>query len=73
MHMNLLNIQPSQNPYWIVEQEHKGSHRLAESPLPPSGSSQNPEMGVTLKHRLAGLQSRQAVSGKFPETRLMEN
>jgi len=41
--------------------------------LPPSGSSQNPEMGVTLKHRLAGLQSRQAVSGKFPETRLMEN
>jgi len=36
--------------------------------LPPDDSSQNPEMGVTLMHRLAGLQSRHAVSGKFPET-----
>jgi len=41
--------------------------------LPLGGSSQNPEMGVTLKHRLVGLQSRQAVSGKFPETRPMKN
>jgi len=64
----LHNIQPSQNPYRIVEQEHKDSCCLAESPLPPGGSSQNPEMGVTLMHRLTGLQSRQAVCGKFPET-----
>jgi len=47
--------------------------RLAESPLPLASSSQNPKMGVTLKHRLADLQSRQAVFGKFPKTRPVEN
>jgi len=29
----------------------------------------NPEMGFSLMHRLAGLQSYQAVSGKFPKAR----
>jgi len=48
-----------------MQKMNQGSHRLADSPLPPDGSSQKPKFWFSTHASPGGTSSRQAIFGNF--------